>query len=120
MSFDRNYAGGSLTVQIPKDDVDTFLEAIRGTGYRITGINDSSRDVTSQYVDTEARIKVQEQKIENQRNATLASIYWGVCVVIYLLISFLTQAWHLTWIIWPVAGVAYGVVAAILKATRNS
>ncbi|MBQ7535754.1 MAG: DUF4349 domain-containing protein [Stomatobaculum sp.] len=65
MSFDRNYAGGSLTVQIPKDDVDTFLEAIRGTGYRITGINDSSRDVTSQYVDTEARIKVQEQKIEN-------------------------------------------------------
>lgn len=62
----------------------------------------------------------QEQKIENQRNATLASIYWGVCVVLYLLISFLTQAWHLTWIIWPVAGVAYGVVAAILKATRNS
>ena len=65
MSFDRNYAGGSLTIQIPKDDVDRYLEAIRGTGYRITSINDSSRDVTSQYVDTEARIKVQQQKIEN-------------------------------------------------------
>ena len=65
MSFDRNYAGGSLTIQIPKDDVDRFLEAVRGTGYRITSINDSSRDVTSQYVDTEARIKVQQQKIEN-------------------------------------------------------
>ena len=65
MSFDRNYAGGSLTIQIPKDDVDKFLEAVRGTGYRITSINDSSRDVTSQYVDTEARIKVQQQKIEN-------------------------------------------------------
>ena len=65
MSFDRNYAGGSMTIQIPKDDVDRFLEAIRGTGYRITSINDSSRDVTSQYVDTEARIKVQQQKIEN-------------------------------------------------------
>ena len=65
MSFDRNYAGGSLTIQIPKDDVEKFLEAVRGTGYRITSINDSSRDVTSQYVDTEARIKVQQQKIEN-------------------------------------------------------
>ena len=65
MSFDRNYAGGSLTIQIPKDDVDRYLEAIRGTGYRITSINDSSRDVTSQYVDTEARIRVQQQKIEN-------------------------------------------------------
>ena len=65
MNFDRNYAGGSLTIQVPKDDVDRFLEAIRGQGYRITGINDSSRDVTSQYVDTETRIKVQEQKIEN-------------------------------------------------------
>ena len=65
MSFDRNYAGGSLTIQIPKDDVDRYLEAVRGTGYRITSINDSSRDVTSQYVDTEARIRVQQQKIEN-------------------------------------------------------
>ncbi len=65
MSFESSYAGGHLTIQVPKKDVDAFIQAIQGTGYKITGMNDSSRDVTNQYVDTEARIKVQEQKIEN-------------------------------------------------------
>lgn len=65
MSYERDYAGGTLNIQVPKAKVDAFLDDMKGSGHTITGINDSSRDVTAEYVDTEARIKVQEQKIEN-------------------------------------------------------
>ncbi len=35
----------------------------------------------------------------------ISSVYWGVTTVIYLGLSFLTHAWHITWIIWVLAGV---------------
>lgn len=49
------------------------------------------------------------------RNKRIGEIYWGSVLAVYLLISFLTGAWARTWIIWPVAGVAYGVIAEFYK-----
>ena len=60
-----------------------------------------------------------EQKIENHRNEPFSGIFWSACVVLYLLPSFLTNAWDKTWIIWPIAGVCYGLLLAILKVTRK-
>ncbi len=60
-----------------------------------------------------------EKKIENKRNDTLTTIYWASCTAIYLAVSFITQEWHRTWIIWPVAGVCYGMVIAIANAVRQ-
>ena len=37
----------------------------------------------------------------------------------YLAVSFLTDAWDRSWIIWPVAAVAYGAVFGIIKALRQ-
>jgi transcriptional regulator with XRE-family HTH domain len=44
---------------------------------------------------------------------SIAGIYWMLMVVIYLAWSFLANAWSSSWIIWPIAGVLYAVVAAI-------
>jgi hypothetical protein len=41
---------------------------------------------------------------------TIAKIYWPCTTCIYLIISFLTFSWGLTWIIWPIAGVLHRVV----------
>ena len=60
-----------------------------------------------------------EQKQDNQKNAPIAEIYWGLTLAIYLAISFLTNAWEKTWIVWPVAGVAYGVVMAVARVLRK-
>lgn len=49
-------------------------------------------------------------------NHKIGGIYWGAATAIYLLLSFLTGRWDLTWILWPVAGVSYGIVFQILKA----
>lgn len=46
---------------------------------------------------------------------TVGGIYWGIVTALYLLISFLTMAWHSTWVIWPVAGILFGVIEEICK-----
>ena len=61
-----------------------------------------------------------ESKRNAKRNEKISGIYWLAVTSIYLAISFWTFAWHRTWIIWPVAGVLFGVLTAILNLTRKS
>jgi len=55
----------------------------------------------------------QEKKLENKRNANLATVYWYSATALYLGISFLTGNWHITWVIWPCAGVFYAAVCGL-------
>lgn len=43
----------------------------------------------------------------------VAAIYWPFITVIYLAYSFLTSNWHISWIVWPVAGVFFAVIVGI-------
>ena len=52
-------------------------------------------------------IQTKEPKLYKQ----ITSILSGVILVIYLLVSFLTKAWYITWIIW----VIYGILCEIIK-----
>lgn len=45
--------------------------------------------------------------------------YWCVVTAIYLGWSFYTNDWHRTWLIWPVAGLLFGGIAAVLGARRK-
>ena len=45
----------------------------------------------------------------------LLDLYWIVIVAVYLLVSFLTSAWGITWIIWPLAGVLSGIIRTIVN-----
>ena len=35
--------------------------------------------------------------------------------IVYLAVSFLTFAWHITWIIWPLAGIFSGILRVIFE-----
>ena len=59
------------------------------------------------------------EKRTKRRLDPIATIYWCSIIAIYLYISFTSFAWHRTWIIWPVAGVAYAVVEAVAKLIIN-
>ena len=48
-------------------------------------------------------------------NNRIGTIYWAVVTAAYLLVSFLSMGWAITWVIWPVAGILYGALAAFLK-----
>ena len=60
-----------------------------------------------------------ENKRENRRNEAIMGIYWSAVTAVYLAVSFLTRRWETTWIIWPVAGVCCGLLAAILRVARS-
>ncbi len=46
-----------------------------------------------------------EYKKGNEELDRITSIYWSIVAAIYLAWSFLTNDWHITWIVWPIAGI---------------
>lgn len=60
-----------------------------------------------------------EEKENNRKKEHLNTIYWCTITTIYLAYSFYTFNWHISWIIWPCAGVFYAVVEAITKLVRK-
>ncbi len=56
-----------------------------------------------------------DHKKNYEKHELIGGIYWCSVTAIYLAISFITNRWDYTWIIWPVTGVAYGVIACILQ-----
>ncbi len=56
-----------------------------------------------------------ENKMRNALAEAVSAVYWCAVTAVYLLISFLTGAWHLTWIVWVVAGILSPVLAALFK-----
>lgn len=43
------------------------------------------------------------------------SVYWPTITCLYLIVSFLTFKWGITWIIWPVTGILYGPLKKALR-----
>ena len=58
-------------------------------------------------------------KEESQRNELLSTIYWCSVTAGFMAYSFITQRWDRSWIVWPVAGVVYGIVIAVASSLRK-
>ena len=46
-------------------------------------------------------------------------VYWSIITCVYLIWSFLTFRWHITWIIWPIAAIVKNVIANIWGAKED-
>ena len=51
----------------------------------------------------------------NKKASKWDGIYWAIAVAIYLAWSFITMDWQTTWIVWPIAGVAFAAYKEIIK-----
>jgi hypothetical protein len=51
---------------------------------------------------------------------SFGGFYWTLVVIGYLAWSFMTNRWAITWIVWPIAGVLYGVISALLGAIKRN
>ena len=60
-----------------------------------------------------------ESKANNKRYGYLIGAYWCLAAAIYLGWSFIGNSWDKSWILWPVAGVAFGAVAGIVGALKS-
>lgn len=55
-----------------------------------------------------------EAKAQNKAAGTISGVYWLLVTAGYLAWSFWTGGWDRTWIVWPVAGVLFGAIMAIV------
>lgn len=60
-----------------------------------------------------------EEKKRNRLTSTAAGVYWLLATAGYLAWSFYTGGWNRTWILWPVAGVLFPAVMAVVGAIRS-
>lgn len=58
-------------------------------------------------------------KKKQRDSEAISSFYWCLITAAYLGISFWTRAWHITWVIWPVAGCLWAAINALLGKKKN-
>lgn len=54
-------------------------------------------------------------KKQNRLLDKIAGVYWSLATAVYLIWSFITFDWGFTWIVWPISGILYGVVVAVVQ-----
>jgi len=55
------------------------------------------------------------KKDEYNRDEGWIAAYWLLVVAAYLAVSFLLKAWGISWLIWPIAGVVFAAIKAIVN-----
>lgn len=60
-----------------------------------------------------------ERKEANKSVSLVSSLYWMLVVAIYLTYSFISNDWHITWIVWPIAGILYPVIIKIVELIKS-
>ncbi len=58
-------------------------------------------------------------KTVRARHSRYGSIYWGLVTAAFLAWGFIAGSWDRNWILWPIAGAAYGAILGILRALRQ-
>lgn len=79
-----------------------------------TNIVRDSFNIILQIEDYTAEKKASKKIIEKY-----ATIYWMTISFIYLAYSFISKNWSQSWIIWPLAGITYGILEAILSLKKK-
>lgn len=83
----------------------------REKGYRrILSLNDKQR-MEGRY--SKSRETSSPVKYTNQTIAAVMTVFWPTVVCIYLIVSFLTFSWGISWLIFPVAVVAENLIKAV-------
>lgn len=60
------------------------------------------------------------KKKREKEDTVLDTVYWGFATALYLGISFVTDAWGITWILWPIAGCLYPVAEMLCRNAKKN
>lgn len=71
----------------------------------VLSLNDRNT-VAGNYVPRDNKNKTYANKTVD----AIMSVYWPTVTCIYLIWSFITFSWGITWIIWPIAGIIHGLL----------
>lgn len=62
-------------------------------------------------------LQIDEYSVEKRKSnkiiGAVASVFWPIIICIYLFISFVYGNWHISWLIFPIAGILFGLFSAV-------
>ncbi|MFL8970199.1 permease prefix domain 1-containing protein [Helcococcus kunzii] len=74
---------------------------------------------TMRYSATSKLLQLEDYSPKNKKAnniiGKIAAMYWTLITSIYLIYSFLTNDWGRSWIMWPIAGIAFGFIATAIN-----
>ncbi len=94
-----------------------FLMIIAGIGagmFIVVGVQNASMEKLLK----EGEFTDQEKK-KTEIKDVVGTCYWGILTAVFLVVSFLTNYWHLTWIIFAVGGLLFPIVMYICACIAN-
>ena len=59
------------------------------------------------------------EKKRDEISSVISTVYWLIATAVFLIWSFITNSWEITWIVWVAAGVLYPAVLGIIKLIRT-
>lgn len=92
-----------------------ILVGIGTVFFIIAGINQASMEKLLQ----EGDYSVEKKKRGASITSVVTTVYWLLVSAGFIGYSFITEDWGHSWIVWPVAGVIYGAIAAICSAVSK-
>lgn len=87
----------------------SFMPAVIAVGVGVLvigGMRRGSLDMLTSHGDYDP-----EKRKENELIGKIAGPYWMLALVIFLAWSFIGDAWDHSWMVWPIAGVLFGLIA---------
>lgn len=76
-------------------------------------------DIRSGEEPQDARERESERDRGNNPDHPFGRVFWCAVTALYLALSFITGRWGMTWIIWPIAGILFAAIEAILIYVRR-
>lgn len=56
---------------------------------------------------------------DDKKSGKMKSVYWQTVTCIYLVLSFLTYRWDISWLIWPIAAVGFTLLKTVFSDDRD-
>lgn len=60
--------------------------------------------------------KEDDDEPKSELGKSVSSLIWTIGLAVYLIVSFLTMAWHVTWVIFPILAAVNAMVCALIPA----
>ena len=60
-----------------------------------------------------------EAKRKKSQSSTIVTVYWLLVLAVFLIWSLLGNAWDTSWVIWPVAGVIFAALMAVINSRKS-
>ena len=87
------------------------ISSMRMGGYRTLLHLNNQNTIGGNYVPEQQ----DRQQYHNSTLAAIMSVYWPTITCLYLIWSFLSFDWWITWIVWPIAAIVESLIKNISK-----